>query len=68
LTIHIDDGNITFDDIGGNCRTYSCGARGGYHNASFPISSRREIKYMKLLKASHEYADAAANFEKSTPH
>jgi len=65
LTIRADGGNVTLDDVGGNCRTYSCGARGGYHGVSFPIKSRREIKYMKRLKASHEYAEAAADFEKS---
>ena len=68
LTIYADGGDITLDDVGGNCRTYSCGARGGYHGVSFPIKSRREIKYMKRLKASHEYADAVADFEKAAAH
>jgi hypothetical protein len=68
LTVRTDAGNVTLDDVGGNCRTYSCGARGGYHDVSFPIKSRREIKYMKRLKASHEFVDAAADFEKSAPH
>lgn len=65
LTIRTDSGKVTLDDVGGNCRTYSCGARGGYHGVSFPIKSRHEIKYMKRLKASREYADAVADFKKS---
>jgi len=65
LTIRADGGNVKLDDVGGNCRTYSCGARGGYHDVSFPIKSRRVIKYMKRLQASHEYAEAAADFEKA---
>ena len=70
LTIRADGGNVTLDDVGGNCRTYSCGARGGYHDVSFPIKSRREIKYMKRLKASHEHADAVADYAKTqaAPH
>jgi hypothetical protein len=68
LTIRAEGGNVTLDDVGSNCRTYSCGARGGYHDVSFPIKSRREIKYMKRLKASHEYAGAGADFEKSAVH
>jgi hypothetical protein len=68
LSIRADGGNVTLEDVGGNCRTYSCGARGGYHDVSFSIKSRREIKYMKRLKASHEYADAIADFEKSSRH
>jgi hypothetical protein len=65
LTIKADSGNVTLDDVGGNCRTYSCGARGGYHDVSFPIKSRRVIKYLKRLTASHEYADAAADYAKT---
>jgi hypothetical protein len=68
LTIQADGGNITLDDVGGNCRSYSCGARGGYHDVSFSIKSRREIKYLKRLKAAHEYTDAVAGFEKPAAH
>ncbi len=60
--------NIVFDDVDGNCRSYSCGARGGYHGAGFPMKARREIKYMKRLKASREYANAVADFAKSANH
>jgi hypothetical protein len=63
LTISAVGKSISIDDDGGNCRSYSCGARGGYHDAGFPISSRREIRYLKVLKASREYAEAIAEFE-----
>jgi hypothetical protein len=63
LTITSVDKSISIDDDGGNCRSYSCGARGGYHGAGFPIASRREIRYLKLLKASQEYAEAITEFE-----
>jgi len=63
LAISIADRSIKLDDAGGNCRQYSCGARGGYSGAGFPLSSRREIRYLKLVKASREYAEAITEFE-----
>ena len=52
---------------GGNCRAYSCGARGGYHGAGFPIKSRRTIRYLKLVKASREFIEAVDEFQKDHP-
>ena len=68
LAISQAGGDIVLEDVGGNCKTYSCGARGGFQGSGFPMKARREIKYMKLLKASHEYADAVADFEKAAAH
>jgi hypothetical protein len=63
LAISIAGQSIKFDDIGGNCRQYSCGVRGGYSGAGFPLTSRREIRYLRLIKASREYAQAITEFE-----
>jgi hypothetical protein len=40
------------------CRLQTCGARGGYTGVSWPISSRRTIRYMDIVKRSWQYADA----------
>jgi hypothetical protein len=66
LAISQAGGDIVLEDVGGNCKTYSCGARGGFQGSGFPMKARREIKYMKLLKSSREYLDAIAEFEKAT--
>ena len=63
LKIRARKGSVTLDDVGSNCRGYSCGARGGYQGAGFPMTSRRAIRYMQLLTASREYAEAITEFE-----
>lgn len=68
LTITPGNKDITLDDIGGNCRAATCGARGGYHGVGFARSSRRTIRYMKRLLASKEYAAAVAELDKSSSH
>ncbi|MEA2235507.1 MAG: hypothetical protein QOC81_231 [Thermoanaerobaculia bacterium] len=70
LAISIAGRRIKLNDIGGNCRQYSCGVRGGYSGAGFPLTSRREIRYLKLIEASREFAEAIAEFKgflKGTP-
>ena len=65
LAIRTGRKDVTLDDVGGNCKKASCGARGGYQGAGFPLSSRRAIRYMARLRASKEYANAVAEFEQS---
>lgn len=59
--------DLALDDDGGNCRGYSCGARGGYHGEGFPIKSRRTVKYLKLVMASREFSEAVDEFQKDHP-
>jgi hypothetical protein len=68
LTMRAGKKDLTLDDVGGNCKSASCGARGGYHGAGFPLTSRRAIRYMARLKAGKEYANAVAEYEKSVSH
>jgi hypothetical protein len=49
---------ITFEDINDSCRQMSCGVRGYYDKAKFPLKKRRVIRYMERLKNSEEYKDA----------
>lgn len=60
LSIRVEGNKLTFHDEGGVCRDWSCGARGSYEGASFDVSARRDIRYMKRLLASKEYAAALA--------
>ena len=61
---------IGFEDVDGQCRNESCGARGAYGDGSFtsfPAKSLRPIRYMKRLLASKEYAAAKLQFETGKP-
>ena len=58
LHIRLERGSLVLNDDG-SCRDY-CGARGMFRGSSFPVSSRRPIRYMARLKASREYAEALA--------
>ena len=44
-------------DEDGSCQAY-CGARGSLSEDSFPLSSRRAIRYLPRLKASSEFKEA----------
>ncbi|MEA2165577.1 MAG: hypothetical protein QOK37_3704 [Thermoanaerobaculia bacterium] len=68
LAIHPGRNGVTLEDVGGNCKVASCGARGGYQGAGFPMSSRRAIRYLKRLRASKEYTETVAEFEKASRH
>ena len=50
---------VVLSDEGGSCKAY-CGARGSLSGDSFPVSSRRTIRYMARLKASREFKEAVA--------
>ena len=49
---------IVFGDKNFACKDMYCGARGSFNDESFPMSSRRSIRYMPRLLASRQYADA----------
>jgi hypothetical protein len=66
LKIHVNDKDIRFEDVDGECRKYYCGARGGFTSVKFPAKSRRRIRYMKRLLASREYASAKAEHHRAT--
>jgi hypothetical protein len=68
LAIRPVNKDVTLEDVGGHCKSASCGARGGYHGVGFPLTSRRAIRYMARLKASKEYANAVSEFEQSVGH
>jgi hypothetical protein len=51
---------VVLEDVGGKCGAQSCGARGGYGGAKFPLTKRRTIKYMGLLKNSDDYKKSLA--------
>lgn len=42
---------------------YYCGARGTLENVSFPVKSKREIRYMKRLKNSEEFKEALKAYD-----
>ncbi len=50
---------VVLSDEGGSCMGY-CGARGSLSDDSFPVSSRRPIRYMPRLKGSQEFKEALA--------
>lgn len=48
---------VVLSDEDGSCQAY-CGARGSLSEDSFPLSSRRAIRYLPRLKASSEFKEA----------
>lgn len=67
LRLRLGDEGVTLDDENGTCRSYYCGARGGFDQVTFPTKSRRTIRYMRLLRGSSEYQEAVESFEKAGP-
>ena len=64
LTLRAANGKLVFSDPSGNCRVQYCGERGGFEGTAFPLTSRRTIRYMKVLLNSREYHEALAEAEK----
>ena len=56
--------SIRLADDDGSCKAY-CGARGSFNNDTFPVASRRPIRYMRRLKASGQFRDALDEFKQS---
>jgi hypothetical protein len=67
LRLRFADGRVALQDENAQCRSWDCGARGGYQGITFPTASRRTITYMARLRASREFAEAMAEFEGSPP-
>jgi hypothetical protein len=67
LTLQRKGGNLVFGDKDSACKYDYCGMRGSFEGASFPISSRRPIRYMPRLLASREYAEALAEQGMTAP-
>ncbi len=60
--IQFGENQIQFSDLNGKCGEYTCGARGSYEGITFDRASRRNISYMKVLKASDEYHEALKQY------
>lgn len=58
LGLRVQDGKLILDDKDGRCRAYGCGARGTFAGTWFPLTGRRDIRYMDRLKASSEFKEA----------
>ena len=54
---------LAIDDADGTCKTY-CGARGSLTGQTLPWKSRRTITYLERLRASAEYKEAVAAWQK----
>ena len=56
---------IVVEDVGDVCRTLYCGARGSLGSGdevTYPFIKRRAIKYLPLIMASEEFADAQTQY------
>lgn len=71
LKIRANARGVFFDDVGGGCRLYYCGARGGFEprddGVSFRFSRRRAIGYLSLIRKSEEYIEAIKAHEQPGP-
>jgi hypothetical protein len=67
LTLQRKGDRLVFGDRDGACKYDFCGMRGRFDGESFPLSSRRPIRYMPRLVASREYAEAMAEQGQSAP-
>ena len=65
LEIETTADEIKLNDLKGGCRILNCGARGAFDGIIFPMSKRRDIKYMDLLLNSEEYKEAVKEHEKT---
>ncbi len=65
LTLRFVGGQVQFDDQGDQCRETDCGARGSYSGTALPVASRRRITYLERLRASQEFREAQAEFQRS---
>ena len=54
---------VNLIDRTGECYHATCGARGGYGNAYFLYSKKKNISYMDKLKNSPQYIDAVENYK-----
>jgi hypothetical protein len=68
LRIRVSDKEISLSDPGGNCRTDTCGSRGGYESIAFPRSSRRRITYLDDIRNSDAYWGAAEEHDAGSGH
>jgi hypothetical protein len=61
LKFTVNEVGIITNDVGGYCRTESCGARGGYgygNQVDYPLQAKRRIRYMPVILKSSEYLSA----------
>ena len=65
LTLRFVGGQVQFDDQGDQCRETDCGARGSFSGTALPVASRRRITYQDRLRASQEFREAQAEFQRS---
>jgi hypothetical protein len=61
LKFTANEAGLITNDVGGYCRTETCGPRGGYGygaQVDYPFEARRRIRYMPVILKSSEYASA----------
>ncbi len=57
LQVAVGRDAVRLVDADQTCKMY-CGARGSFDGETFPLSARREIRYLDRLKRSREYREA----------
>jgi hypothetical protein len=67
LTLERKGDRLVFGDRNGACKENFCGMRGSLEGQSFPLSSRKPIRYLPRLLASREYAEATAELGVAAP-
>jgi hypothetical protein len=67
LELRPDSRGLEFNDVDDVCRTWACGARGGFRGARFDYSLRRKIRYLERLKRSRQYREAAQAYDTGHP-
>jgi hypothetical protein len=60
LIMHKQGTRIVFSDADNACKYDFCGEHGYLDGVGYPLSSRKPIRYLKLLQASRQYAEAIA--------
>lgn len=64
MKMTIEEDHIKFTDPNNVCKKQSCGVRASYDGAEVPLSLKRKIKYMSLLKGSDEYHNAVDEYKR----
>lgn len=63
LIVKVNRREIGFEDVGSGCQSMTCGARGFYDGATFPLSRRRPVHDAAALRRSDEFRQAVTTFE-----
>ncbi|WP_230533419.1 hypothetical protein [Microvirga roseola] len=64
LTVRFEKGQILFDDRDRQCERRLCGANAHFSQFVFKESARRPITYLERIRASRQYREAVAEYER----